>query len=132
MPGWAPPPKMLNSGGLAARWDGGTPSPSLHPPSPPPPEQRMGEREGQGPCQSHPHSQHPGWGGWGRAEMPSPPPPKKKPTNQPKKVNHEEMPKGLDWGGGQVGAGPWLRGGRSVLGLFTSFAAVFSGALGCP
>lgn len=32
----------------------------------------------------------------------------------------------------EVGDGPQLRGGRSVLGLFASLAAVFARALGCP
>lgn len=55
--------------------------------------------------------------------------PKKKRKKQQKKT-YEEMPKGLERG--QVGAGPRLGWGRSVLGLFASLAAVFASALGCP
>lgn len=53
-----PHKKMLNSWGLAALRDRGTPF-SLLSPSP---EQRMGEREG-GALPNHPHSRYPGWGG---------------------------------------------------------------------
>lgn len=56
--------------------------------------------------------------------------PKKKEKKTNKKKTYEEMPKGLERG--QVGAGPRLGWGRSVLGLFASLAAVFAGALGCP
>lgn len=63
MLGWPPPPaKMLNSGVMAALGQRDPP----FPPFPLPRAEDGGEGRGGGePCQSHPHSRHPGWGGRG-------------------------------------------------------------------